>query len=253
MNLKEFFDQNPRIAIAFSGGVDSSYLLYAAKTHGCDVKAYYVKTAFQPQFELDDAMRFAYMHSAPMRIVHIDVFQSKEILENPKDRCYYCKKAVFTALIDAAREDGYTIICDGTNASDDATERAGMRALAELGVLSPLREAGLTKPEIRRLSREAGLFTHDKPSYACLATRIPTGTEITQERLNIVATGEDLLRTLGFTDFRLRYLGDVARLQIPANQFKLAMELRDRITAILKPYFQSVLLDLTPRQTESVI
>ncbi len=103
------------------------------------------------------------------------------------------------------------------------------------------------------MSREAGLFTHDKPSYACLATRIPTGTEITQERLNIVATGEDLLRTLGFTDFRLRYLGDVARLQIPANQFKLAMELRDRITAILKPYFQSVLLDLTPRQTESVI
>jgi uncharacterized protein len=127
-----------------------------------------------------------------------------------------------------------------------------MCALAEMGVLSPLREAGLTKSEIRRLSREAGLFTHDKPSYACLATRIPAGTEITQERLNLVATGEELLRTLGFTDFRLRYLGDVARLQIPASQFKLAMEQRDRITAILKPYFQSVLLDLTPRQTESV-
>jgi len=92
MNLKEFFDQNPRIAIAFSGGVDSSYLLYAAKTHGCDVKAYYVKTAFQPQFELDDAMRFAYMHSVPMRIVHIDVFQSKEILETPKTAAITARK-----------------------------------------------------------------------------------------------------------------------------------------------------------------
>jgi uncharacterized protein len=252
MNLKEFFEANPRLAIAFSGGVDSSYLIYAAKMHGCDVKAYFIKSAFQPQFELDDAMKFAYMHSIPMRIEHVDVLQSGDIVENPADRCFHCKKAVFTKLIEAAREDGYTIICDGTNASDDATERAGMRALEEMGVLSPLREAGLTKAEIRRLSREAGLFTHDKPSYACLATRIPTGTEITQERLDLVATGEELLRTLGFSDFRLRYLGDVARLQVPASQFKLAFEQKNRITAMLKPYFQSVLLDLSPRLTETI-
>lgn len=253
MTLKEFFDKNPRLAIAFSGGVDSSYLLYAAKTHGCDVKAYFVRSAFQPQHELDDAMRFAYMHSVPLRIENVDVFQVPEITSNPADRCYYCKLAVFTTLIKAAHEDGYTNVCDGTNASDDATERAGMRALAELGVLSPLREAGLTKAEIRRLSREAGLFTHDKPSYACLATRIPTGTEITQERLDKVAAGEDLLRTMGFTDFRLRYMGDVARLQIPASQFKMAFELKDRIISTLKPLFQSVLLDLTPRPTETIL
>ena len=115
----------------------------------------------------------------------------------------------------------------------------------------PLRE-GADEAEIRRLSREAGLFTHDKPSYACLATRIPTGTEITQERLDLVATGEELLRTLGFTDYRLRYLGDVARLQVPASQFKLAFEQKNRITAMLKPYFQSVLLDLSPRLTETI-
>ena len=121
----EEFSKRPA-AIAFSGGVDSSYLIYAAKMHGCDVKAYFIKSAFQPQFELDDAMKFAYMHSIPMRIEHVDVLQSGDIVENPADRCFHCKKAVFTKLIEAAREDGYTIICDGTNASDDATERAGI-------------------------------------------------------------------------------------------------------------------------------
>lgn len=250
MKLEEFFEQNPRFAVAFSGGVDSSYLLYAAKTYGCEVKAYFVKSAFQPQFELDDAMKMAYLISVPLGIESIDVLADTDVTSNPPDRCYHCKKAVFSRIIDAASTDGYTIICDGTNASDDASERAGMRALSELGILSPLRDAGLTKREIRRLSREASLFTHDKPSYACLATRIPAGTPITGELLEKVAAGEDALRALGFTEFRVRYFDGAARIQIPSEQFKAAADKRQKIVDALSPYFHGVMLDLIPRKTE---
>ena len=177
--LQAFFTNNPKIALAFSGGVDSAYLLYAAKTFGADVKAYYVKTPFQPEFEYEDALRLAEQLGADMVTIHLDVLSDSAITENPKNRCYFCKKRIFTAILKQAKVDGYSLIIDGTNASDDASDRPGMVALQELSVRSPLRECCLTKEEIRRLSKEAGLFTHDKPAYACLATRIPTGTAIT--------------------------------------------------------------------------
>ena len=168
MDLKEFFRQHPKAAIAFSGGVDSSYLLYAALQCGADVRAYYVKGAFQPQFELDDAQRLARDIHAPMTVLRADVLRDETVTANPANRCYYCKKVVFSSIAQAALADGYTVLLDGTNASDDAGDRPGMRALQELQVLSPLRLCGLTKPEIRRLSKEARLFTWDKPAYACL-------------------------------------------------------------------------------------
>jgi uncharacterized protein len=250
MDLKTFFKENPRFAIAFSGGVDSSYLLYAAIEAGCHVKAYYVNTTFQPQFELDDAKKFAYLIQAPMAIEKLDVMQDPVIVSNPADRCYHCKKAIFTRLWALARADGFDMLCDGTNASDDASTRAGMSALAELGVRSPLRECGLPKSEIRRLSCDAGLFTHDKPSYACLATRVPTGTEITSELLTKVEQAEEALHELGFSDFRIRYLSGAAKIQIPESQFKLLIDKRKKIIDAILPYFQHVLVDLVPRKTE---
>ncbi len=250
MELKTFFETHPKFAVAFSGGVDSSYLLYAAKNFGCDVKAYYIKSPFQPEFELDDAKKAAYLLSVPMTVDSVDNLAVPEIAENPADRCYHCKKAIFNKIIELARRDGYEVVCDGTNASDDATERAGMRALAELGVISPLRDCGLVKKEIRRLSREAGLFTHDKPSYACLATRIPTGTAITEDLLTTVERAEQALRTLGFSDFRIRLMGRTAKIQIPEAQFKLITDRRKKILEVLHPYFDDVLLDLTARHTE---
>jgi uncharacterized protein len=251
MDLKTFFKENPRFAIAFSGGVDSSYLFYAAVNAGCDVKAYYISTSFQPQFELDDATKLAYMIQAPMTIEKMDVLNDPEITGNPADRCYHCKKAIFTRLWALARADGFDMLCDGTNATDDASVRAGMSALSELGVRSPLRECGLPKSEIRRLSCEAGLFTHDKPSYACLATRIPTGTVITQELLSKVEKAENALHGLGFSDFRIRYLDGAAKLQIPEGQFKLLADKRKKVLDAVSPYFDHVLLDLTPRKTEA--
>ena len=159
MTLQEFFAENPRAAIAFSGGVDSSYLLYAAVQCGADVHAYFAKTAFQPQFELDDAQRLAESVGAKLTVLELDALSSEDVARNPANRCYYCKQNIFGNLKRAAAEDGFTLILDGTNASDDAGDRPGMRALREMDVRSPLRECGLTKAEIRRLSHEAGLFS----------------------------------------------------------------------------------------------
>ncbi len=248
MDLSHFFKDTPKAALAFSGGVDSAYLLYAAMHLGADVRAYYVKSAFQPQFELEDARRLAGQLSADLRILEVDVLTDSNIAENPCDRCYHCKKRIFAAIAQAAAEDGYQVLLDGTNASDEEGDRPGMRALRELEVRSPLRECGLTKETIRGLSKEAGLFTWDKPAYACLATRIPTGETITGEKLQAAEAAEDYLFTLGFTDFRVRRLGEVARLQFPAGQMEKVLFKREEILTELKRYYQAVLLDLEGRE-----
>lgn len=247
MTLEEFFTQNPRPALAFSGGVDSAYLLYAAHRAGAEVRAYYVSSAFQPQFELEDAKRLAGSLSVPLTVLSVDILSNRTVTANPSERCYHCKRAIFSAILAAAKADGYAPVLDGTNASDQDADRPGMRALRELGVRSPLRECGLTKPEVRRLSREAGLFTWDKPAYACLATRIPTGTAITRANLERTERAERFLAGLGFTDFRVRLLGGAAKLQLPASQLSALLEQRETILRELKKDYSDVLLDLEVR------
>lgn len=248
MTLEQFFAENKKVALAFSGGVDSAYLLYGAKRYGAEVTAYYVKTPFQPEFEYADALRLAQQLNAPMVTVELDVLSDANITENPKNRCYYCKKRIFTAILERAKQDGIGLVIDGTNASDDASDRPGMQALRELQVRSPLRECGLAKEEIRRLSKEAGLFTHDKPAYACLATRIPTGTPITKEVLGKTERSEAFLRELGFDDFRIRLLGENARIQLKETDIPLFLNQRETILAQLKKDYDAVLLDLEVRQ-----
>lgn len=248
MNLEQFFQAHPKAAVAFSGGVDSAYLLYMAARLGTGVKAYYVKTVFQPQFELEDAQRFASELNVPMEILHLDILCKPEITANPADRCYHCKKEIFSAIIRAARRDGFPILLDGTNASDDADDRPGMRALAELSVRSPLRECGLMKEEIRQLSKLAGLFTHDKPAYACLATRIPTGEPITSEKLRRTETAERFLSALGLRDFRVRSMGNTAKLQVTPTDLPKVLEHRQDILTELKKYYTGIVLDLEVRK-----
>ena len=247
MNLQDFFKEQPAVALAFSGGVDSAYLLYAAHQYGAKVTAYYVKTLFQPQFEYDDAVKLAAQLGAKMKTIPLDVLCDESITANPANRCYYCKKRIFSAILDAAKADGFSLVIDGTNASDDASDRPGMVALREMKVRSPLREAGLTKAEIRRLSKEAGLFTHDKPAYACLATRIPTGTAITKERLEKTEICEEYLKSMGFTDFRIRLFHGAARVQLPEAQLPMLLEKRSEILAFLKQHYPAVLLDMEVR------
>ena len=247
MTLEEFFTRNPRTAVAFSGGTDSALVLWAAKTWGLDVKAYYVHTPFQPAFELADARRLAAELDVPLAVVEADVLSLPEVAANGPERCYFCKKALFTALQQAAAADGYELLRDGTNASDDAGDRPGMKALGELDVRSPLRECGITKEEVRRLSRQAGLFTWDKPAYACLATRVPTGTPIAPADLERVERGEKALFRLGFTDFRLRLFHGAARIQVPEDQLERAAARRGEIIQALQADFDEVLLDLKGR------
>ena len=247
MTLQEFFAENARAAIAFSGGVDSSYLLYAAVQCGADVHAYFAKTAFQPRFELDDARRLAESVGARLTVLELDALSSEDVARNPANRCYYCKQNIFGNLKRAAAEDGFTLILDGTNASDDAGDRPGMRALREMDVRSPLRECGLMKAEIRRLSHEAGLFTWDKPAYACLATRIPAGRRIEPGDLRDIESAEAALRALGYSDLRVRLTERGARLELPESQIECAASQRAAILDILGG-FGEVTLDLRGRK-----
>ena len=247
MTLEAFFQQVPKVAVAFSGGTDSALLLWAARRYGCDVRAYYVKTPFQPRFEYEDARRLARELDVPLTVVELDILTVPEAAANGPQRCYFCKRALFSGLWRAARRDGYTVLLDGTNASDDAGDRPGMRALRELEVRSPLRECGLTKENVRRLSREAGLFTWNKPAYACLATRIPTGTPIRARDLERVERAEAALAALGFRDFRVRLFHGAARVQVTAAQLPLILERREDLTAALRADFSDILLDLAPR------
>ena len=245
MTLTQFFQTHRQVALGFSGGVDSAYLLYAAIQAGAAVGAYVVHSPFQPDFELQDALRLAQRLGAECQILQADPLALPQVAENPPDRCYHCKKVIFSAIAQAAGPGACLI--DGTNASDDIAGRPGYRALQELGVLSPLRLCGLAKGEIRRLSQAAGLFTWDKPAYACLATRIPTGTPITPALLDKTQKAEAALSAMGFRDFRVRYLDGRAKLQLKAEQMPMALARWAEILTCLAPHYTEILLDLEAR------
>lgn len=246
--LRAFCAAHPKLALAFSGGSDSAYLLCAAKLCGAEVGAYYVKSPFQPAFETADALRLAREVGCELHTLALDTLSDAAIAANPKDRCYHCKKRIFGAILAAARQDGYTLLIDGTNASDLSADRPGMRALTELGVQSPLRACGITKADLRAYSKRAGIFTWNKPAYACLATRIPQGMPITGAMLDKIERSESALAQMGFSDFRVRVLGDLsAKLQVTADQLPRAVELHREICAALARDFPYVLLDLCPR------
>jgi uncharacterized protein len=243
MEIKEFFEANNRAAIAFSGGVDSVYLLHAAAEAGADVKAYYVKSAFQPGFEFDDAKKLAGLIGCELRVIEADVLSDERITSNPADRCYWCKRNIMGAITRAAADDGFALVIDGTNASDPADDRPGMRALKEFGIRSPLRECGITKAEVRERSREAGLPVWNKPAYACLATRIQTGEEITEEDLARTEKAEAELFDMGFSDFRVRLRDGNALLQVTSGQHDMALERKEEIDRLIGDMYGSVIID----------
>lgn len=247
MELAEFFKVNKKAAIAFSGGVDSAYLLYAAVNADADVKAYYVKSAFQPEFEFEDAKKVAGLIGCELQVIDADVLSDEKVAANPKDRCYYCKQHIMGAITAAAKADGYDTVCDGTNASDDADDRPGFKALGEFGIRSPLRECGLTKAEIRRASKEAGLPTWNKPAYACLATRILTGELITAEKLSTTEKAESILHEMGFRDFRVRMRGNNALVQVVEEQHSEALAREEEIRSALSDLYNEITIDASPR------
>lgn len=238
--LTAFFAAHPRPALAFSGGCDSTFLLWCGLSCGADVRAYLLRTPFEPRSDLDAAVDTALALGADLTLLPEDLLDRPAVAANPPDRCYRCKTALFTRLREAAARDGRTVLIDGTNASDDPAGRPGMRALAELGVLSPLRDAGLTKGEIRQRSRTAGLATWDLPSNSCLATRIPAGTPLTAADLARTARAEAALAALGLRDFRVRLRDGGALVQTRPEQDALLAALKPRIAELLAADYRSV-------------
>jgi uncharacterized protein len=236
-----------RVAVGFSGGVDSTFLLWSAlEALGSDnVLAIIADTPTLPRFEFASALQCAEQMGAYTLVVTPNELNDPAYVANPPDRCYLCKRRIFRMIKEAAAEQGFDIVLDGANVDDASDHRPGQRAAQELGVKSPLAEAGLTKAEIRAASCEAGLPTAQRPSNACLATRIPSGTPITRESLSRIERAEEALHDLGFMFCRVRHHGDVARIEVPACTIEEAVQKRQALTEALKAAgYRFVALDL---------
>jgi len=221
--------------IALSGGTDSTYLAsFAAGIKGLRVMAVTVTTPYMFSSEVRDAASFC--KSAGMKHMEIRMAMPRAVASNPPERCYLCKREVMKAVTDAAREGGYAYVFDGTNADDLLDFRPGMKALSELGIRSPLAEAGLTKSEIRELASEAGLDVSNKPSNTCLLTRFPHDTSITEENLRRAEEAERITAEMGFAGARVRIHGDLVRIELRSDQFTLIMneEIRESLTSAIK-------------------
>ena len=235
-----------RAVLAFSGGLDSSFLLHAAsRAMGEGLTAVTLDTPYAPRAEIAEAATLA--GRLGVRHVVLPVAFPEALRDNPPERCYLCKKTLFSKLLELAANQGIVHVLDGANLDDLDDYRPGMRALAELGILSPLLAAGIGKDDIRALSREAGLPTWNKPSGACLLTRLPHGRRVTDEELERIDMAETWLRGLGFPAVRLRSHGDLARLEVPRDQAPAVLEAdaKHGIDAKLKAMgYRHVTLDL---------
>ena len=236
--LRKFFRLYGSAAIAFSGGVDSTFLLKAAHDElGEKVLAVSAVSILSPKRETEAVAAFCKKEGIRLVTIQINPLKIHGFKNNPENRCYICKKKIFIKIRSLAFENGIYTVCDGSNADDTGDYRPGMKALAELGIKSPLLECGFTKNEIRELSKEMGLPSWNKPSAACLASRFVYGEEITAEKLQMVENAEDFLQELGFRQKRVRIHGDnLARIEVMPEDFEKILNAKE----IINNYFRSL-------------
>ena len=254
--LKDIIEKKESAAIAFSGGVDSTFLLRVAKeVLGDRLIAVTATSSTYPERELKEAIKYSEDIGVKHIIISSEELEIEGFASNPKNRCYYCKKELYTKINNIASANGVGYVFDGSNIDDTGDYRPGMQAAKELDVVSPLKEAGLTKNDIRDLSKELGLPTWNKPSFACLSSRFPYGNKITLPKLNMVDKAEQFLLDMGITQVRVRHHGEIARIEVePSEREKFFdIEVMNRIGNELKKIgFTYVTLDVLGYRTGSM-